>query len=90
MVKKLPAMLVCLALLFALTAPCYAESGCSCCAECSCDSCCSEEPQDPDAVSEVAGLTGTIMDIINGLKGSEGLSVDAIRGLVEEFRSIGG
>ncbi|MBQ6066984.1 MAG: dockerin type I repeat-containing protein [Clostridia bacterium] len=48
-----------------------------------------EENNKPDITSEVAGFTGSIMDIINALKGSEGVSVDAIRSIVEEFRKIG-
>ena len=47
-----------------------------------------EEEGKTDVTSDIAGFTGTIMDIINGLKDSEGLSVESIRSIVEEFRKI--
>lgn len=49
----------------------------------------SEEPSKPDVTSELAGFTGSVMDIIKNLKEGEGLSVEAIRSIVEEFRKIG-
>lgn len=49
----------------------------------------SEEENKQDVTSELAGFTGSVMDIIKGMKESEGLSVDAIRTIVEEFRKLG-
>ena len=49
-----------------------------------------EENTQKDPASEIAGFTGSIMDIINAMKDSEGLSVEAIRSIIEEFRKISG
>ena len=49
----------------------------------------SEEQTEPDVTSELAGFTGSVMEIINGLKGTEGVSAEAIRSIVEEFRKLG-
>ena len=49
-----------------------------------------EENTQKDPVSEIAGFTGSIMDIINSMKDSENLSVEAIRSIIEEFRKISG
>ena len=50
----------------------------------------SEENNDkPDVASELAGFTGSVMDIIKNVKEGEGLSAESIRSIVEEFRKIG-
>ena len=49
-----------------------------------------EEDDTPDVASELAGFTGSVMEIIKDLKEGEGLSVESIRSIVEEFRKING
>ena len=49
-----------------------------------------EEDPSPDVTSDIAGFTGSIMDIVNAMKDSESLSVEGIRSIVEEFRKING
>ena len=49
-----------------------------------------EENKPSDVVSELAGFTGGIVDVINALKGSDELNSEGIKGIVEEFRKIHG
>ena len=48
-----------------------------------------EENDKQDITSEVAGMTGTIMDIINGMRETGTVGADAIREIIETFRNIG-